>query len=233
MKINDYYVLYTSPKAPYVDKNNRLLIPLRSISELLGATVGYDVTTKVASIEMNNKVVKYQVNSKKVTVDEADSTLDTVPVLYKGSIFIPLSSFVLNFGIKNEWSQNDKLYTLTGDNLMQSSLAKNWEEFDSFASLPANNLNAFRPISYNYNTKKHTVTIKSQNISGSDIAAGHEGVHPYFIFEETVQYDDKSRPRPSVKKDEVVETIWNVKPVVINGVTQTLQYILVQGRSLK
>ena len=38
---------------------------------------------------------------------------------------------------------------------------------------------------------------------------------------------------PSVKKDDVVETTWNVNPIVINDVTQTLQYILVQGRSLK
>ncbi|MEB3101470.1 hypothetical protein [Ferviditalea candida] len=32
LKVNDFYVLYTTPKAPYIDSNNRLMIPLRSIS---------------------------------------------------------------------------------------------------------------------------------------------------------------------------------------------------------
>lgn len=42
LKINDYYVVYTAPKAPYVDSQGRMMIPLRSISELLGAKVSYD-----------------------------------------------------------------------------------------------------------------------------------------------------------------------------------------------
>ncbi|MGG1669549.1 hypothetical protein ACIFOE_02655 [Paenibacillus sp. NRS-1783] len=38
LKINNYYVLFTTPKAPYIDKNNRFMVPLRSINDLLGDT---------------------------------------------------------------------------------------------------------------------------------------------------------------------------------------------------
>lgn len=36
LKINNYYVLFTAPKAPYIDQNNRYMVPLRSINDLLG-----------------------------------------------------------------------------------------------------------------------------------------------------------------------------------------------------
>ncbi|MFC7560415.1 hypothetical protein ACFQY3_17880 [Paenibacillus farraposensis] len=38
LKINNYYVLFTTPQAPYIDKNNRFMVPLRSINDLLGGT---------------------------------------------------------------------------------------------------------------------------------------------------------------------------------------------------
>lgn len=233
LKVNDYYVLYTAPKAPFVDQNNRLLIPLRSISELLGATVKYDGTTKTAVIQMENKTVTYQAGSKKVNVDGDEKLLDTNAVLYQGSIFIPLSSFIQNFGIKSEWNQADKLYTLRGERFMQTSKVTNWEELDRFSSLPAADSNAFLPVSYRYDAAKNKVTIKSKNISGRDIAEGQEDVHPYFIFGESAQFDNKNRPRPFVKKDGIIESSWTLNPAIINGVRETLQYILVQGRMLK
>lgn len=233
LKVNDYYVLYTTPKAPYLDQNNRVLIPLRSISELLGAEVGYNATTKIATIELENTIVTYQVDSKMVSIDGIKSTLDTKPVLFQNSIFIPLSSLIKSLKIKSEWNQIDKLYTLTGDKLMQTSKVRNWEELDNFTLLPVDNVNAFRPQSFRYDTSKNTVTIKSKNISGEDVAVGHEGVHPYFIFGESAQFDNKSRERSLVREGGIIETTWKLNTGVINGVPETLQYILVQGRSLK
>ncbi|MFP4975281.1 hypothetical protein ACE6ED_07725 [Paenibacillus sp. CN-4] len=116
---------------------------------------------------------------------------------------------------------------------MQTSKVKNWEELDRFVSLPAADSNAFLPVSYSYDAAKNKVTLKSKNISGRDIAEGQEDVHPYFIFGESAQFDNKNRPRPFVKKDGIVESSWTFNPGIINGVRETLQYILVQGRVLK
>ena len=55
LKINQYYILYTSPDVPYIDKQNRFMIPLRAISELLGANVGYDASTKKGDGLMGRK----------------------------------------------------------------------------------------------------------------------------------------------------------------------------------
>lgn len=46
LKINQFYVAYTAPHAPYVDNKNRLMVPLRSISDFLAADVNYDAKTK-------------------------------------------------------------------------------------------------------------------------------------------------------------------------------------------
>lgn len=48
LKMNDYFIIYTYPKGPYIDENDRLILPLRSVSELLGADVAYDGPTRSA-----------------------------------------------------------------------------------------------------------------------------------------------------------------------------------------
>ncbi|MEX1029837.1 MAG: copper amine oxidase N-terminal domain-containing protein [Paenibacillaceae bacterium] len=231
LKVNDYYVLYTTPKAPYLDTQNRIMIPLRSISELLGAKVGYDAKTKIATIKIEGKTVTYQIGSKAVTVNEENSELDTRPVIYKNSMFIPLSSLIKNLNIESKWDQTNKLYSLSGEGLMQTDMIKNWEELDHFEG-PVQNNNAFMPLSYVYNITQNTVKIKSKNISGTKILKGAEDVHPYFIFENSAQFDKADRERPFVEKDGIVEYTWTLNPGIIDGKKETLQYILVKGRTL-
>jgi len=70
------------------------MIPLRSISELLGAEVEYNSKTKIATIKLDSKTVAFQINSKIISVDGKKYTMDTVPVLYNNSMFIPLGILV-------------------------------------------------------------------------------------------------------------------------------------------
>ncbi|WP_025691322.1 stalk domain-containing protein [Paenibacillus zanthoxyli] len=57
LKINQYYVLYAAPKEPYL-LNSRLYLPLRSVSQLLGAKVDYDGKRKWVKIQLNNHVLE-------------------------------------------------------------------------------------------------------------------------------------------------------------------------------
>jgi hypothetical protein len=47
LKVNQYFVLYTYPKPPYIDSQKRLMVPLRMFCwRLLGADVGFDRLTR-------------------------------------------------------------------------------------------------------------------------------------------------------------------------------------------
>lgn len=231
LKINDYYVLYTAPKPPYVDKNNRTMIPLRAISELMGAKVSYDAGNKTAAIEKDAVTVVFTIGSRAVAVNGATETMDTIPVMEQNSMFIPVSVLAGSLGIVSKWDQNNHLYTLTGNSLMQTDIIKlaiEDTERGAYTAPPGNIISndAFRPVSYTYDPVKGSFTVKSQNITGNDIAAGAADVAAYLVFKDSVQLPMQKRDRPAVRKDgfigEIVQKQSPYPPL----------YLLVKGRLL-
>nr|WP_281067922.1 copper amine oxidase N-terminal domain-containing protein [Cohnella thailandensis] len=232
LKINDYYVLYTAPKAPYVDKQSRIMIPLRSISELLGAKVSYDAKSKKAKIGMGGKTVEFSLGSKTVIVDGSATEMDTTPVLEKNTIFIPVSVLAKHLGIKSSVDPQTKIYSMTGDNLMQTNMIKYTLEDAETGSMiaPPGTIasnNAFAPISYTFDAVKESFTIKAKNITGADIPEGDADAAAYLITEAGAQFLNPKRERPAVKKDGTITvTIKN------EAVGNDVNYLLAKGRLL-
>lgn len=50
LKAGKFFVLYTKPAPPFVDENNRLLVPLRTFEDLFGGGISYSDSTKVARL---------------------------------------------------------------------------------------------------------------------------------------------------------------------------------------
>ena len=232
LKINEYYVLYTAPKAPYVDSHRRMMIPLRAISELMGAKVSYGAGTRTATIRLGEQIVIFTTGSATLKVNGVARQMDTIPVLEGNSMFIPVRVLADTLGIVSKWDQSDHLYTLTGDTLMQTDIIKlalEDMERGAFAAPPGTIISndALRPVSYIYDPVKGSFTIKSQNITGNDIPAGAADVAAYLVFKDSVQFPVQKRERPAVGKDGFI------------GVTVQEQspypplYLLVKGRLLE
>ncbi|WP_274654657.1 hypothetical protein [Paenibacillus humicola] len=112
---------------------------------------------------------------------------------------------------------------------MQTDLIKNYEDLDHREG-PVKSNNAFMPIFYVLDMANYKITIKSKNITGTDLPKGVEDVHPYFLFGNSAQLDNAYRTRPAVKKDGSVEYTWTFTPSFINNKQESLKYILVKGR---
>ncbi|WP_411898473.1 copper amine oxidase N-terminal domain-containing protein [Paenibacillus spiritus] len=117
-------MVYTSPVAPYVDQENRLMVPLRSLSNLLSSDVSYNSGSKTAVITRKNygeeaKVkfytIKMKIGSKKAEINGASSEMDTAPALYKGSMFVPLSVITSSFHIGTKWDASKRMAELNVD----------------------------------------------------------------------------------------------------------------------
>lgn len=91
--INEKYVYTASgkiklPVAPYTSQG-RTLVPLRFISNTLGAEVKWNSAEKTITIKGKSTIVLTE-GSQTVTVDGVKSQLEVAPVTIKGTTFVPL-----------------------------------------------------------------------------------------------------------------------------------------------
>jgi GH18 family chitinase len=114
--------LYFGPKdgfgVPFIDKNNRTLLPVRKLVESMGAKVNYttDKDGKVASVsaELNGVNVIFNIGSKRYSVNGKNQTMDTVALIKDGRTYIPARPALEAFGYEVSYSQLGKsVYAMT------------------------------------------------------------------------------------------------------------------------
>ncbi len=99
--VNGNRVLFPDTQ-PYVDENNRTLIPVRFVTEQLGAAVSWDGPTNTATIEKNGTKVDITIGSRtlKVTKNGRASAveMDTAAVNKDGRTMVPIRFVVEALG---------------------------------------------------------------------------------------------------------------------------------------
>ncbi|WP_168735898.1 copper amine oxidase N-terminal domain-containing protein [Cohnella fermenti] len=81
----------TFPDAePFTDSTSHTMVPVRFVSEQLGAEVLWDNKAQIATIQYEGQNIVMPVNSKVVTVDGTQFTLDTAAVMVDSRVFVPL-----------------------------------------------------------------------------------------------------------------------------------------------
>lgn len=243
LKMNDYYVAYTYPKAPYVDKQQRLIVPLRSVSDLLGAEVSYDNKTKTATVKQGKDTVEIVIGSKKAFVNGQPVLMDTVAVLEQGSALVPARILFDTF--KYKVTSVNNVVTLKDERLFQSDKFKYTLDDDREGIRRTSNSNAFQPQKISYssfvknNITNFSYSVTAKNITGGNISAGHEDLHSILMLKgvsiasdsDRPSIDIKERTRPAIKKNEV----FTRKSSNLGGTGKELvplEYILIAGRTL-
>lgn len=96
---------------PYYE-NNRVMIPIRFVSEALGAKVGYSLDRSV-TIELGPKKILMKINSDTVTVDSVIQKLDVPARLQQNRTYVPLRFVSEALGAEVGWNQEKRLVTIT------------------------------------------------------------------------------------------------------------------------
>ena len=98
VRVNGYRVSFPDAQ-PYVDENSRTLVPVRFVTEQLGAKVTWDGSTNTAAIVKNATEVDITIADKNLTVKKDGKTstvaMDTAAVLKDGRTFVPIR-FIAN-----------------------------------------------------------------------------------------------------------------------------------------
>ncbi|MDF2595151.1 MAG: copper amine oxidase family protein [Clostridia bacterium] len=93
--------------------NNRLLIPLRILSENLGNKVRYNAVLKEISItnDMNTQIL-LTIGSSKAFLNAKQLLLDAVPTLYDNTTYVPLRFVTEALGYDVKWDSPNNTVTL-------------------------------------------------------------------------------------------------------------------------
>lgn len=105
-------------------KNDRLMLPLRSLAEMIGAKVEWDPTTRIATFTNNSLVAKIQIDGDEILLSNGKVIkMDSKPLNIKGRILVSVSNVGKVFGLTNgntkdgidqdiEWDDANKTVTI-------------------------------------------------------------------------------------------------------------------------
>ena len=109
--------------APLI-KNDRLMLPLRSLAEMIGAKVEWDSQTRIATFTNNGLVAKIQIDGNEIVLSNGKVIkMDSKPLNINGRILVSLSNVGNVFGLTNgntkdgidqdiEWDEANKTVTI-------------------------------------------------------------------------------------------------------------------------
>lgn len=99
----------TSP----VIQNNRTLVPVRTIIEVMGGSVNWNGDTRTTTLVYNDSEIQLVIGSKSATLNGENAVLDTEPVIINGRTMLPIRFIAEGFGFNTEWNKETKSITIT------------------------------------------------------------------------------------------------------------------------
>ncbi|MFU1796352.1 copper amine oxidase N-terminal domain-containing protein [Paenibacillus azoreducens] len=241
LKVNDYDVLYCTPIGPYVNEEKRLMVPLRSVAELLGAKVDYNVKLQEAKIKWKSNEIVFQKGKQSYKLNGTEAAMDTQPEVIQDAFVIPLGVLLRSMNIPFEYANNKVI--LKDPAFDQSKIFQNVIELDRGRSIVDNpsalDIQNFKIVGEKNaaGETRGNITVSGLNRTGSVIREGKEDLHIIGVSNQTVDMDadfasvdipDRKRP----KVDQGGRVTQSLSYLKINE-NDPLQYIFAAGRTLQ
>ncbi len=96
-----------------INKNSRLLVPLRDIAELIGCTVDWDSNARAAYARKNGNTVKFVIGKTEYSVNDKVYNFDVPAEIYNDKTFIPLRAVSESLGANIAYNNATKKITLS------------------------------------------------------------------------------------------------------------------------
>lgn len=99
---------------PYI-LNSRTLVPVRTISEQLGATVKWDNSTRTVNIIKGDDVINIEIGYPRLTKNGSSYLMDTIATIKNGRTMVPLRFVSEQLGVGVEWVSETKTIQIRTD----------------------------------------------------------------------------------------------------------------------
>jgi hypothetical protein len=98
-------IINTGRPSPFIDNNGRMFVPLRKLSEAMGATLSWDGKTRTAILEKCSTNIKFTVGKNSAVVNGKALLMGTKAVIINQTIMVPLRFLCENTGITINWDK--------------------------------------------------------------------------------------------------------------------------------
>jgi hypothetical protein len=100
---------------PYIDDNDRTMMPVRFVAERLGAAVEWNGQTSQVTIRSGDRTIVMTIGSKTYTVNGVVHTMDTEPIIVQGwnRTVVPIRFVSEALGRAVEWDAVNQLVLIT------------------------------------------------------------------------------------------------------------------------
>ncbi|MDD4781726.1 MAG: copper amine oxidase N-terminal domain-containing protein [Tissierellia bacterium] len=93
---------------PFINEDNRTMIPIRKPLEAIGAEVGYDSINRVVTAVKDNVSIIIPIDKNIIYINGEEVEIDTKAIIKDSRTYIPLRSVFEAFGYNIEWHNNSK-----------------------------------------------------------------------------------------------------------------------------
>lgn len=145
-------------QSPFVE-NGRTYVPLRSVSENLGATVWWESSTQTIIIKNDKTTVICQIGNSQAKVNDESVTLDVAPKIKLGTTYVPLrftadclgakmtyDKATNTIGIEYEITQNPLKQYINGKAIRTTKLPSNSKDFAYILEGIPNEMYELKPV---------------------------------------------------------------------------------------
>lgn len=98
---------------PFINTDSRTMIPLRFVSETLGAEVDWNAHTKTVTITQEETVIELTIGANYASKNGQSISLDTRAIIYYDRTMIPLRFVSEVLGATVDWNANTKTVVIT------------------------------------------------------------------------------------------------------------------------
>lgn len=113
------YVPITSGAKPMISKGSTL-VPIRIISETLGANVQWNPKTKQVSISNPDTTIHMTIGNPKVKVNDELQTISAPPIIHKGSTMLPIRFVGEALDSMVNWDSQTRTVSVLGRDLAEA-----------------------------------------------------------------------------------------------------------------
>jgi len=98
---------------PFVTANGRTMVPIRFITEVMGAVVDYNNTTRKVTVRLDTSMVILTIDSTTAVVDGQNKTLDAPAQIRQSRTFVPIRFISEAFGLTVDYNNATRTITIT------------------------------------------------------------------------------------------------------------------------
>lgn len=99
--------------SPFVNAQNRTMVPIRFISEELGSQVSWISAEQKVTIRHQGQEIELWIGKPDAKVNGSTVTMDTQAVLVNGRTMVPLRFISESFGANVEWQASNRMVVIT------------------------------------------------------------------------------------------------------------------------